>query len=241
MAARDARAGSRATTLTRDSRATRTTRAPRRSQPQQPGIRPHVPHTKAPAARGRLGSQQVVSVRGRRVSTAATASKFSAVSSVALPLLIVGIIAAMVLSGIATAQTFTIQKLQSQERELVNEVESLSRDLEDRRSAARIAQYAEDSGMVVAPEPGIMAVDEQGRAEERRPFNPDSVAKLVDVNGEPTRSGRATSDEAATRELGDSLTQRPGGNVLGGQPPAGQEQPQIANLAPYQPNVAAPR
>lgn len=238
MAARDARAGSRGTTLTRDGR---TTRAPRRTQPQQPGLKPHVPHTKAPGARGRLGSQQVVSVRGRRVSTAQKGSKFSAVSSIAVPLLIVGIIAAMVLSGIATAQTFTIQKLQSQERALTNEVESLNRDLEDRRSAARLAQFAEESGMVIASEPGIMAVDGQGRAEERRPFNPESVVKLVDVNGEPIRSGRATSDERATRELGDSLTQRPGGNVLGDQPAAGQQPPQFANVAPYQPNVAPAR
>lgn len=232
MAARDTRAGSRGTTLTRDSR-TRTTRAPRRSQPMQPGVKPHVPHTSQAKARGRLGSQQVVSVRGRRVSTTATQSKFSAVSSVALPLLVAGIIGAMILSGIATAQTFTIQKLQSQERALANEVESLSRDLEDRRSIAEIAKRAEAAGMVVASEPGIMAVDEMGKAQERRPFNPEAAVKLVDVNGEPVRSDRASSDDRATRELGDSLTQRPGSNVLGGQ----SDSPRIANVAPYQPTV----
>lgn len=226
MAARDTRAGSRATTLTRDAR-TRTTRSPRRTQP---GVKPHVPHAKS---RGRLGSQQVVSVRGRRVATAAKNSKFSQVSSIALPLLLVGIIGAMILSGIATTQTFTIQKLQSQERQLANEVESLSRDLEERRSSAEIAQRAEAAGMVVASEPGIMAVDDQGHAEERRPFNPESTAKLVDVNGEQIRSGRASSDDRATRELGDSLTQRPGGNVLGAQ----TNRPQFANVAPYQPNA----
>lgn len=237
MAARDTRAGSRGTTLTRDSR-TRTTRAPRRAQPMQPlqsTIKPHVPYSSQAKGRGRLGSQQVVSVRGRRVGTAHAPSKFSAVSSIALPLLVVGIIGAMILSGIATAQTFTIQKLQSQERALANEVESLSRDLEDRRSVAEIAKRAEAAGMVVASEPGIMAVDDMGKAEERRPFNPEAAAKLVDVNGEPVRADRASSDERATRELGDSLTQRPGGNMFGA--PAAGNRPQIANVAPYQPNV----
>lgn len=243
MAARQARG----TTLTRD-RNTRVTRSPRRSQPQwqpqQPGIRPHIPHGKSQAgegarAKGRLGSQQVVSVRGRRVGSVAKPSKFSALSSVAVPLLIVGIALAMLLSGLATTQTFTVQKLQSQERELSNQVESLTRDLEDRRSAASLAKRAQDAGMVVASEPGIVEVDEAGTVKERRAFNPEAVVKLVDVNGQLPQSARASSDDRATRELGDSLTRRPGGNVLGQSGAGDPAAPQVANLAPYQPNVPA--
>lgn len=237
MAARDTRAGSRATaTLTRERTDSRTRTTPRRTQPGvQPGVKPHVPHKKG---RGRLGSQQVVSVRGRRVASTAAPSKFSALSSVAVPLLVVGIALAMILSGIATAQTFTIQKLQSQERQLANEVESLTRDLEDRRSSAELAQRADAAGMVVAAEPGIMEVKENGRVEEVRPFNPEATTKLVDVNGDLARSSRASSDDRATSELSDALTRRPGSNVLGEGPQAPAEHtPQFANLAPYQPNV----
>ena len=128
MAARDTRGGARATTLTRDgsARANRTDTPKRRRT--LPGVKPHVPHS---SGRSRLGSQQVVSVRGRRVGTVSAPSRFSAVSAIALPLLVIGIAAAMLLSGVATTQTFTIQNLQSRERELANEVESLNRDLED--------------------------------------------------------------------------------------------------------------
>ena len=142
----------------------------------------------------------------------------------------------MLLSGVATTQTFTIQQLQSKERELANEVESLNRDLEDRRSAAEIAQRAAGAGMVVAGEPGLVEVMEDGRVEERRPFNPEKVAKIVDVNGEALRQGRASSDDRATRELADALTQVPGGNQA---PPRPQQAPQVANVAPYQANVPA--
>lgn len=246
MAARQTRG----TTLTRD-RNSRVTRSPRRTQSAtfvqpatQPGVRPHIPHSKSQAtqgsrARGRLGSQQVVSVRGRRVGSVAQPSKFSAVSSIAVPLLVFGIALAMILSGLATTQTFTVQKLQSQERELSNQVESLTRDLEDRRSAASLAKRAQDAGMVVASEPGIVEVNEAGKVEERRAFNPEAVVKLVDVNGELPQSPRASSDDRATRELGDSLTRRPGGNVLGAPGNDAPAAPQVANLAPYQPNVPA--
>ncbi|MDK8822318.1 hypothetical protein QP980_00340 [Corynebacterium coyleae] len=233
MATRDTRGGSRAMTLTRDGSArTSRTSAPARRR-TMPGVKPHVPHSRG---RGRLGSQQVVSVRGRRVGTVAAPSRFSAVSALAVPLLVIGIAIAMLLSGVATTQTFTIQQLQSKERELANEVESLNRDLEDRRSAAEIAQRAAGAGMVVAGEPGLVEVMEDGRAEERRPFNPEKVAKIVDVNGEALRQGRASSDDRATRELADALTQVPGGNQA---PPRPQQAPQVANVAPYQANVPA--
>lgn len=192
-----------------------------------PGVKPHVQRAKA---RGRLGSNQVVSVRGRRVATTKARSKFSSLSQIALPLLVIGIAAAMILSGIATTQTFAIQKLQAKEQQLANEVESLNRDLEDRRSAAALAQRADSMGMVLAGEPGVVAVNEDGHAEEQRPYNPESASKLVDVNGEGRPASRASSDDRATKELEDALTQRPG---------RAANAPRIDNLAPYQANVAA--
>lgn len=192
-----------------------------------PGVKPHVQRTKA---RGRLGSNQVVSVRGRRVATTKARSKFSSLSQIALPLLVIGIAAAMILSGIATTQTFAIQKLQAKEQQLANEVESLNRDLEDRRSSAALAQRADSMGMVLAGEPGVVAVNEEGHAEEQRPYNPESASKLVDVNGEGRPASRASSDDRATKELEDALTQRPG---------RAANAPRFDNLAPYQANVAA--
>lgn len=208
-------------------------RAPERTPATRPDVRPHVPHQKSRG--GRLGSQQVVSVRGRRVATPAKQkTALGKVGGLAVTLLVVGIALAMILSGLSTAQTYTVQKLQAQERALENEVESLGRDLEDLRSSAELAQRAAEANMVSAKQPGIVEVDANGRVEERREFNPESVAPVLDVNGQPTRAGRATSDQRATDELGDNLTQLPGGNVMS--PPAA---PRADNLAPYQPNVPA--
>lgn len=215
---------------TRQSRTGAPAQAPRRTQ----AYRPHVPHNKA---HGRLGSQQVVSVRGRRVAAPVKEKNpVTAVGGLAVALLVVGIAIAMILSGVATAQTFTIQRLQSQERMLENEVESLNRDLEDRRSSAEIAQRAAKEGMLIASQPGIVEVGDDGRIEERRGFNPESLQPVGDINGAPSRADRATSDERATDELADSLTQVPGGNVIGDDAPVA---PRVENLAPYQPNVPA--
>ena len=71
---------------------------------------------------------------------------------------------------------------------------------------------------------------EEGHAEEQRPYNPESASKLVDVNGDGRPASRASSDDRATKELEDALTQRPGRTA---------NAPRIDNLAPYQANVAA--
>lgn len=193
-----------------------------------PGVRPHVPH---PRAHGRLGSKQVVSYRGRRIAQPAVVKKqLSLTFTVTVVLLIIGVVAAMGLSALSTTQTFTIQRLQSQERELTNRVESLTRDLEDRRSSAEIAQRAGDAGLLVPSAPGIVAVHEDGSVHEQRPFDPNETVGVVDVNESHARSGRASSDQHATREIGDSLTQLPGNNVLG-------SASRLDNVAPYAPNV----
>ncbi len=226
--------------------------------PRARPVAPHVPHA---ARKGRLGSKQVVSVRGRRVTVASeTRRKFSTVTLIALPLLVAGVVLAMFLSGLSTNQSFTVQQLQNRERNLSNEVESLNRDLEDLRSSAEIAQRGSEAGMVVPLQPGIIANDGNGGVNEQRPADPGKVQKVMDVNGAPVQAGRASSDRSATRDLGGNLTTVPGGNVLGrgtaqpgtqpGAPAANQPAnpqdaqpaapaPQRSNLAPYQPNVPA--
>lgn len=241
MATRDIATSVRTATLPR-------TRQPRVTSPARgpvttPGVRPHVPHG---GIRGRLGSQQVVSVRGRQVGPKDTQrNPIAAVGGIAVALLVAGIAIAMLLSGLSTSQTFKIQQLQSQERTLKNEVESLNRDLEDLRSSAHIAQEAAKSGMQVASEPGIVEVAGDGKVEQRREFNPESVSPVKDVNDEATQSKRASSDQKAINELGGSLTQLPGNNVMGAQnsQPTGVSQsnqgPALDGVAPYQPNVPA--
>ncbi|WJY68406.1 hypothetical protein [Corynebacterium auris] len=255
-ASRDFTAGARSGTATL-TRPAAPHRRPRTGAPtQQPGGRRVAPHTPRVARGGRLGSQQVVSVRGRRVGVQGAAKKkVSTLSAAAVLLLIAGVVCAMALSGLATSQSFTIQQLQSRERELQAAVESLNRDLEDVSSAGEIAQRAAEAGMVVPGHPGILAVDEAGEVHEERAADPEAATEIIDVNGAPTRADGATSDRDATRRLGDNLTSVPGGNVLGsgGAPEnstpentAPEDTPAPANtaprnLAPYAPNVPSDR
>ena len=227
MGARDFNAVASTSTLTRP-------RPSRQATPRTRVARPHVPHEKA---RGRLGSSQVVSVRGRRVAEARVTDaphRFSKLSSIGVPLLIAGVLAAMGLSGLATSQSFSIQELQKQERNLAAEVETLNRDLEQRRSSAELAQRASEQGMLVASQPGIVDVKENGSTHVRREFDPEANAKVIDANSAQADAGRASSDREATDEIGDSLTATPGGN---NRRPAPAQQ--LDNVAPYQPNVAS--
>ncbi|WKD57359.1 hypothetical protein CAPI_04005 [Corynebacterium capitovis DSM 44611] len=183
-----------------------------------------------PAGTGRLGSKQVVSVRGRRVAIGSEAKKkFSTVSAVVVPLLIAGVALAMFFSGLATYQSFTIQHLQTQERDLTNEVETLNRNLEDVRSSSSVAKRAAEAGMVVPRNPGIISAGANGEVEELREADPAATQKLIDVNGTAAPTSGASSDNQATARVAGNLSTVPGGNVLG----------QGAVLAPYAPNVPA--
>lgn len=204
-------------------------------------------------------------MRGRRVSdTTDVKRKFSTVTAIAVPLLTLGVLAAMVLSGVSTSQSFTVQQLQARERELSNQVETLNRDLENMRSSSEIARQAADAGMVVPHVPGILSVDGNGAVREDRAFDPEATQKMTEVTapaggGEGAREDRATSDREATAQVGDNLTELPGGNVLGQNDPLDpldplaprQAAPEAAapaappapaeNLAPYAPRAAAAR
>ncbi|WIM66979.1 hypothetical protein QP027_07520 [Corynebacterium breve] len=221
------------------------TPAPSRAVPSgyQKRITPHVPRQPR-----RLGSKQVVSVRGRRVAqpTTEVRRRFTAVSVIALPLLIVGILTAMFLSALSTQQTFAVQELQVTEEQLNNEVETLNRDLEDLQSSAEIARRASEAGMVLPVNPGIVNVENDGSVAESRPADP-ATQPIIDVNGAPVRPSRASSDPEATNEISDALETRPQGNQLA---PTGPESPAPDSeapqpdapaagpaLAPYAPNV----
>lgn len=176
--------------------------------PPKPRFAPHVPRP------SRLGSKQVVSVRGRRVTTTETKRKFSRMSILSLPLLLLGIFGAMLLSALSTQQTFTIQQLQSEERALKNEIETLNRDVEDSRAAAEVAAKAGQEGMVVPSQAGIITVNNHGEATEVGPADPEKTLRVVDVNGDTVRVDRATSDRSATDNVVDNLSPLPAPAVL---------------------------
>ena len=188
----------------------RTTRRVERTQsPVKPnGLKPRIaPHI--PRGPRRLGSKQVVSVRGRRVTSTDAKRKFSTMSLMALPLLILGIFGAMLLSALSTNQTFKIEQLQSQERTLNNEIETLNRNVEDARAAAEVAAKADGAGMVVPVQPGIINVEADGKANETREADPEKNLRIVDVNQETIRTDHATSDREATRNIADNLSALP--------------------------------
>lgn len=211
-ASRDLTAGntSRGSTALLERSPERTTRSTERTRtaPAPTGLKPRIaPHV--PRGPRRLGSRQVVSVRGRRVTTTEAKRKFSTMSLMALPLLILGIFGAMLLSALSTQQTFTIEQLQGQERKLNNELETLNRNVEDSRAAAEVAAKADAAGMVVPVQPGIIDVDAEGKAHEAREADPARTSRIVDVNEETIRTDHATSDRQATRDIADNLSALP--------------------------------
>lgn len=180
------------------------TAAPRR--PDWPATAPRPEHTDTPTRSSRrLGSRQVVSVRGRQVApTKRKAGTLARVSVVSLVLLISGVAVAMWLSGIATQQTFRIQQLSAQESELSNQLETLHRDLENVSSSAEVARRASEMGMIVPQQPGILGAGTAGQVDELRPAG-SGATPIIDVNGAPVRPDPASSDPDETDELADSL------------------------------------
>ncbi len=213
-------------TRTREETPTRTrTRVPH--QPQTPTRRPY---------QRRLGSKQVVSVRGRRVVTTRRTTLLAKLGAAAIGLLISGVAIAMWLSGVSTQQTFQIQQLLSQEQQLSNEIETLNRDLENIRSSAEIARRAGEMGMALPTQPGILEVRENGEVVEERAADP-ATRPIIDLNGQPIRPGQASSDPRATEELTDNLEALPEGRRLQDAAPAPAPVIPEPALAPYVPNV----
>ncbi|WP_301205516.1 hypothetical protein [Corynebacterium stationis] len=170
--------------------------------------RREVPQITPTPRKSRLGSRQVVTERGRRVAPIKQVTLFSRLSAVAIALLIGGVVLAVWLSGVSTSQTFRIQQLTYQESQLNNQLETLNRDLEQVRSSADVARRGADAKMGIPSQPGIVEVGKDGTVEERRPATEGTEA-IIDVNGEPVRTGRATSDPHDTEGVSDELNAVP--------------------------------
>lgn len=190
-----------------------------RSTPQISRSRLHTTLPDAPTKRGprrsiprtsRVGSQQVISYRGRRMTEIKKVTLFSRLSAIAIGMLITGLAIAMWLSGVATTQTFEIQRLTVQEQQLNNQLESLNRDLENVRSSADVARQASLTELGVPTAAGIVEVKENGDMSERRPAE-EGLESIIDVNGAPVRPGQASSDPNETNDVSGNLTERPQG------------------------------
>lgn len=213
------------------------TRATAPTRPSRTDVDPGPERTGAPSRNNRrLGSRQVVSVRGRRVAPVKKASSLARVSVVAIVMLIGGVALAMWLSGLATQQTFRLQQLSSQEAQLSNQLETLHRDLENVSSSAEVARRASEMGMVVPQQPGILEAGQPGEVEELRPAGSET-SPVIDVNGAPVRPGQASSDPDRTDELADSLATVPDNQAPAPAPPAPNAD--VPAVAPYS-NGGAP-
>lgn len=158
----------------------------------------------------KTGSQQVISVRGRRVTTRRADPRLIRLFSAVIVLMGLGVGLSMGLSGMSTQQTFELQQLKSQETELGNRIESLNRDVEQARAAGTLAGDAADLGMVAPVAPGVLSVGDNGEIIEERPADPE-VRPIIDINGEQARPNRASSDPDETRAVTENLQEIPQG------------------------------
>lgn len=163
---------------------------------------------------GRLGSQQQISVRGRRAGATREVRLFVKLSAYAIGLLISGVCLGMWLSGVSTAQTFNIQSLTEKDSMLNNQLETLNRDLENVRSSADVARRAAEDSMGVPEQAGVVEVQENGDIAQRRAAKPETES-IIDVNGAPVRPARASSNPTATAQVSGSLSSVPQGQQAG--------------------------
>lgn len=186
----------------------------------------------------KLGSKQVVSVRGRRVANSRRTTLLAKLSGLVIVMLIGGVALAMWLSGVSTEQTFRMQQLVSEEAQLNNQLETLNRDLESASSAAEIARRAADMGMAIPNQPGVLAVGENGDIAEQRPVEA-GTRPIIDVNGKPVEPDRASSNPVDTEDLGDNLDRVPEGQAP--MPPQNSQPSQPAPaVVPYEASAPAP-
>ncbi|QGU07813.1 hypothetical protein COCCU_09445 [Corynebacterium occultum] len=207
-----------------------------RPQREEPQHLYDTPVRKKPLQR-KLGSGQVVSVRGRRTGNAKQTTKLARLILVVTVLLIGGIAIAMGLSAHSTEQTFRMQQLVSQEAQLGNQLETLNRDLENASAAAEIARKSAEMGMAIPNQPGILTVSGNGEIIEQRSAD-GSTRPIIDVNGEQVRPSPASSNPEETDELSDNLAAIPEGESARPAPQAPAAE--LPAVAPYQPNIPAP-
>ncbi|MCF4006278.1 hypothetical protein L1O03_03675 [Corynebacterium uropygiale] len=170
---------------------------------------------------GRLGSRQVVSVRGRRIGSVRVTHRWVKIAGLIVTMLLGGIALAMYLSGVTTQQAFEMQQLTSQESQLENQLETLHRDLADKSSASELARRAQEMNMVVPVQPTVMGPDENGALVEQRPGDA-TTRPVIDINAETSSQHTASSNPADTRNMADRLAAVPHGERL---PSQGQNTP----------------
>lgn len=196
-------------------------------QPNRPRLKPAPTPVAAPKRKfqRKAGSQQVFSERGKRIvrpKVDPTKVRFTVFLTV---LLAVGLLGAMWLSGKATEQAFKIQTLTNDEILLKDQVETLNRDLQNVSATAEIARRAQELGMVVPDQPGILAKDAAGAVVEQRQPS-DLTRPIVDVNGQQVQPQKASSDPAATQEIAPNINEVP------------QRQAPVVNVAPYAASIS---
>lgn len=154
----------------------------------------------------RMGSQQVVSVRGRRVTSEQGKVKKSTIRFLATVLAIAGLGVGftMYFSGITTEQSFEISKAKEQKQQLSNEIETLQRDLTRESSDASVAQKAASLGMVVPDQPGILRGDGAGNATELLAPDASKTHEVKDF-GIATGAGTTTTDTTTGTTNTDTL------------------------------------
>lgn len=172
--------------------------------------------TEGPATRrrprrsGRLGSQQQVSERGRRLTPIRSTDTSLVRWSVALVVvLVLGISSVMYLSGITTDQSFQITDARERSTTLTNEIETLERDVAEAQSASNIAAEASRMGMVAPEHAGVLDV-RGDKVEERRGTDAAASRPVIDVNGDERPRG-ATSDPAQTNSVPGLAPEGPAG------------------------------
>ncbi|GAA1474086.1 hypothetical protein P4N68_07470 [Corynebacterium felinum] len=169
------------------------------------------------------GSKQQFTYRGRRVERPkADRGKIRFTIFISI-IVMLGVCAATLLSGVSTDQSFKISTLKHNEQMLRNQLETLNRDLQQASATAEIARRAQEMGMVVPDQPGILVRNENGDIVEQRPAT-DATRPIVDVNGQQIRPRLVTSDPKLTQEVAPNLN------------PVPQVVPMVPNVAPYPAN-----
>ncbi|WP_236630135.1 hypothetical protein [Corynebacterium atypicum] len=235
-------------TTTQRSQRLRYTAPPRRNrQTTVPAPTPTVPRPQRHQP-GRLGSRQVVSVRGRRVHVERANPRYWRIVTLAFCLLVAGVGLAMYLSGLSTQQTFQLQQLTVQESQLDNRIETLSRDLEDAKSASALAVRAGREHLGVPQQAGVLRTQRDGGVIEERAAELET-RPVIDVNDNTGSQKPASSDPDRTKGMAGQLAAVPRSQNPEGTEdyhdralPAGaaeeseqvaQAQPQMASPAPY--------
>lgn len=222
--------------LTEGPAAPRTTTAPGRRPPvalrpapTTPEVRPRRRFAHAP------GSNQVISVRGRRVIAAPKAdARLVRGITTLIALLVVGVVGTMMLSTWTTTQSFAIQELTNQQADLRNRIETQRRNLEEQRAAANLAEKAVAAGMIVPGQVGILSVDPQGVTAQQLAADPAKQLPLVDVNAATAKGMTAAAAPTETAAAAPASAAAAAGAAAQGQATA----PGGVATMPYQTNRA---